>query len=324
MANGVFRALPLGAASSFGGWVARVIGPRLSRHHIARENIELALPELGADEVDRVLAEMWGNFGRTVAEFAHLGTFSRDVDNDGGLITFAGLDHLEALKQDYRGAVFVTGHIGNWEVSGLILRRAELETLAVYRPPDTPYVDRLILEQRVKINPNLAIKRQDAKALVSALRARRSVSMLVDQKLWQGELLPFFGHDAYTTTMPAKLALRYKVPIVPVRVERIEGVRFRITAYPPIVPPDGAGGSGDHEAEIALTLAINRVLEGWIRERPDQWQWLHRRWAIRWRDRLARNTVESEWRYQMADKRRMRRLKAKWKAKQERERNTKP
>ncbi len=322
MANSVFRALPLRAASAFGGWAARVIGPRLSRHHIARENIELALPELGPGEVDRVLAEMWDNFGRTMAEIAHLGTYSRDVDDDGGLITFAGLEHLEALKHDYRGAVFVTGHIGNWEVSGLILRRAGFETVVVYRPPDTPYVDRLLRKQRVKINPNLAIKKRDVKALVSALRARRSISMLVDQRLWQGELLPFFGHDAYTTTMPAKLALRYKVPIVPVRVERVENVRFRVTAYPPIMPPQDAEGA---DAEIALTLAINRVLEGWIRERPDQWQWQHRRWYIRLRDRQARNTEESENRYDVAGKSRDRRMKAeaKWRGKQGRGPNTK-
>ncbi len=150
--------------------MGRVIGPRLPLHGIARANLELALTELSAEEMDRVMIGMWDNLGRIVGEFAHLGTFSGAEESDTGLITFAGLEHLERLKQDYRGAVFITGHIGNWEVSGLILRRIGLETVAVYRPLNEPYIDRLIRQQRIKINPNLAIKRQDVKALVSALR----------------------------------------------------------------------------------------------------------------------------------------------------------
>lgn len=281
VAAGLFGALPLGAASALGGWAARTIGPRLARDGIARGNLELALPELSAADMDRIMVGMWDNFGRTVAEFAHLATYSRAEESDNGLITFAGLEHLERLKCDYRGAIFVGGHLGNWEVAPLMLRRAGLETVVVYRPLDAPYVDRLIHRQRTKITPDWAIKRREVKALVSALRDRRSVSMLVDQKLWQGEMIPFFGHDAHTTTMPAKLALRYQVPIVPFRVERLSGARFRVSAYPPIPLPEGTSDTGDEEAEIALTLAINRVLEGWIRERPEQWHWLHRRWTIK-------------------------------------------
>jgi KDO2-lipid IV(A) lauroyltransferase len=276
--------LPLAAGSAVGGWLARVVGPRLARHETARENIELALPELSPEQVDQALKGMWDNFGRTAAEFAHLPTFQRasESEDEDSLVTFAGMENLEALKKDYRGAIFVGGHIGNWELTALILHRMELETVVVYRPPDTPYVDRLVRRQRSLINPELAVKREDVKTLVTALREKRSVSMMVDQKLWQGEILPFFGHDAQTTTMPAKLALRYGLPLVPLRCERLDGVHFRVTAYAPILPPEGgAKGEAAEKAELALTIAINQVLEGWIRERPDQWHWLHRRWDLR-------------------------------------------
>lgn len=288
LAYGVFRILPLDTASHFGGWLARRVGPFSARHRIARDNIALALPELAPGEAERVLDGMWDNFGRIFAEYAHLGRFSRAEETGDGRISFAGLDHLEGVKRDGRGAIFIGGHIGNWEVAPLILRRAGLETVVVYRPPSTPVIDRLIRRKRAMINPDMAVKRQDVKALVSALRARRSVSMLVDQKLWQGDLVPFLGHDAHTTTMPGKLALRYGVPIVPLRVERLAGARFRVSASPPIVPPRGTGEAGAVAAERALTLAVNRVLEGWIRERPEQWHWLHRRWTIR-RRRKGRN-----------------------------------
>ncbi len=153
LAFGLFRALPLPAASAFGGWAARVIGPRLSRQETIRGNLELALPELAAAERDRIMVGIWDNFGRTIAEFAHLDTFSRAEESDSGLITFAGLEHIEGLKADSRGAVFVAGHIGNWELTPLIARRAGIVTVVVYRPPDTPYVDRLIRKQRAFINP---------------------------------------------------------------------------------------------------------------------------------------------------------------------------
>ena len=281
---GLFRTLPLPAASALGGWVARVIGPCLDRQKVIAENLDLAMPELSDMDRDRITVAIWDNYGRTIAEYAHLATFSRAEESDSGLITFAGLEHLEGLKANYRGAVFVGGHIGNWELTPLIGRRVGLETVVVYRPQDTPYVDRLLRRQRAIINPEMAVKKQGMKTLVLALRAGRSISMLVDQRLWQGKLLPFFGHDAQTTTLPAKLALRYNVPIVPVRCERLDGVRFKVSAYPPIMPrpgANGANGQAGEDAEIALTLAINKVLEGWIRERPDQWQWLHRRWKIR-------------------------------------------
>ena len=316
LAAGIFRALPLGAASAFGGWLARMIGPRLLRHRIARENIELVMPELDAEQVDGILTGMWDNLGRTVAEFAHLQAYSAAEKHGGDLITFAGMEHLEGLKRDYRGAIFVGGHLANWEITPLILRRAGLETVVVYRPPDTPYVDRLIRRQRAMINPHMAVKRRGTKALVSALRSHRSVSMLVDQRLWQGTLLPFFGYDAHTTTLPAKMALRYGVPIVPLRIERHDGTRFRITAYPPILPGDDSGRDGttkngsDGDAEIALTLAINNVLESWIRERPDQWQWLHRRWTIRMRNRDSARYKETSARLSASEELRTRRITA--------------
>ena len=281
LALSVFRALPLGAASAFGGWIGRTLGPHLARHRIASDNLQLAFPELSPSERDRILMGMWDNFGRVVGEYAHLDTLRRSVESGRGLVTFAGLEHIERLKRDYKGAVFVGGHLGNWEVGGLMLHEVGMETVAVYRPPDIPMIDRLLRKHRANVFSQLVVKRHDVKELVSALRAHGSVSMMVDQKLWQGEILPFFGHDAHTTTLPAKLALRYGVPIIPVRIERLSGPRFRITAYPPIAMPETADGDDGTNAEIQLTLAINRVLEGWIRERPEQWHWLHRRWRIR-------------------------------------------
>ena len=111
--------------------------------------------------------------------------------------------------------------------------------------------------------------------MVRALSAGHHVALLVDQKLNTGIPVPFFGRDAMTGTAVATFALRYDCPVWPVRVERLAGANFRITVYPRLAMPE----EGTREERIrAGTIAVNRVLEGWIRERPDQWLWLHRRW----------------------------------------------
>ncbi len=281
VAAGIFHILPLETASNLGGWFLRTFGRHHRRHKVARCNIELALPHLSPAEIDRVLTDMWDNLGRVLGEFAHLTAFRDAIGKGNDIIQFQGLEHLVRLKQDYRGAVFIGGHIANWELAPLILQHMGIETVTVYRPQNNPYVERLLFWQRSKIHSSLIAKRgisspeSRARDLARALHRKSSVTMSVDQKFRRGLSLPFFGHDAMTITAPARLALKYKVPIIPIRIERVTPVRFRISAYPPIDIPE----EGDREERMRkITASINRVLEGWIRERPGQWHWIHTRW----------------------------------------------
>ncbi len=146
----------------------------------------------------------------------------------------------------------------------------------VYRAPNNPWVDRLVARRRV--DPNAALIRKGAEGgrqVLSALKAGRSLGILVDQKMNEGIEARFFGRPAMTTPAFAQLALRFGIPVVPVRFERLGGPRFRVTVEAPIEPLP----TGDRDADAAsLVQAVNDRIETWVRARPEQWFWVHRRW----------------------------------------------
>lgn len=267
----LFGALPLGVASAIGGAVGRAIGallPGLSRR--AEKNLRRAMPELDDAGVAAVLCGMWDNLGRTAAEFPHL---HRMRERPAGNLEIVGREHLEALRD---GALVFSAHLGNWEAMTPALRLLGLPVHGVYRAANNPLTDVLINRQRANYLTSLAPKgREGARRLLALAKARSHIGMLVDQKLNEGIAAPFFGRPAMTAPALAQLALRFDLPVAPVRCERLEGARLRLTIYPPLDLPR----SGEREADVrALMTAVNATLESWIRARPEQWLWLHRRW----------------------------------------------
>lgn len=268
-----FGALPLDRASALGGRLGRAVGPRLPISRVARGNLAAAFPERAPAEREAIVTAMWDNLGRVLAEYPHLARL-----REGGAeerIEIAGEDCLRALRDDGVGGFCVGGHIGNWEIPSVVAARAGLPTVELYRPLNNPLLDRYLRRLRAGTGGRHFPKgARAARATVAALRRGDHVGILVDQKLNEGVPVPFFGRDAMTTDAPARMALRHGVPIACIRMERRGGAYFRFAVRP--VPLRAAG---DREAETArATRAINAILEEWVRERPEQWLWLHRRW----------------------------------------------
>jgi KDO2-lipid IV(A) lauroyltransferase len=274
IADGFFRALPLPAASAVGGFLARSIGPRAGATKRARINLRHAMPDLSEAQIDKIVRGMWDNLGRVVAEYPHLGHF-RVYDPAGPVETVGFIRRLKeqppAAGENY---IFWSGHYGNWEIATLAVTQAGLKTSEIYRAANNPYVDRLIHRARSVVGSELVPKGAGRRA-VAALHRGSHLCLLIDQKVNTGIPVPFFGRAAMTELVLARLALRYNCRIVPVRVERIAGVKFRLTFEEPMDVPR----SGDEDADaLALMTSINARLEQWVRERPDHWFWLHRRW----------------------------------------------
>lgn len=274
IAIGVFGALPLDRASALGGWLARKLGPRAGVSRIARRNLARAFPEHGAAEIDAIVRAMWDNLGRVVAEYPHLGDF--DVYAPGGRVEVIGREHVDRLRDDGVGGIFIGAHLGNWEIAALGATQNGVPLIYIYRSANNPHVERLLLRLREPVGGRQFPKGPaGAKHLIRTLRENEHLGMLLDQKFNDGIAVPFFGRDAMTAPAVAELALRFRCPIVPARVERLEGARFRLTVHPPLALPD----SGDRRADVAETMRrINALFEDWIRERPEQWLWVHRRW----------------------------------------------
>ena len=261
-------------ASDTGGALFRRIGPYLKRTRIARHNLGRAMPELDRQQREKIIGGMWDNLGRVFAEFPHVGRMTTEDLN--GILEVEGLEHLDTLRQLGRGGIFVSGHIANWEFSCKALAVNDFPLQLVYRKGNNPWLDRIIQESR-NLYQTMAIPKgkYGARLLLQAIKERRHVGVLIDQKMNDGIPVPFFGRDAMTSPAIARLALKFDCPIVPLHVVRKDGHLQKFIISRPLLIEK----TGDQAADImSIMTRINSILEGWIREHPAQWIWIHNRW----------------------------------------------
>ncbi len=267
----LFRRLGIQRASALGGFLGRRLGPLLAgRNRIARRNLQAAFPGIEARRMAAILAGMWDNLGRVVAELPHI------HDLDGARVETVSAVDLDRIAARRAGVIFFGAHFGNFDVATRLAARHRFALTMVYRRANNPLVERVVAAWRNKRGGAWAPKgREGARALLAALRDGGAIAIMADQKFNQGLAIPFFGRDAMTAPAIAELALERRVPLYPVRVLRRPGAHFQVTVFPAL----NIARSGDRQADIrAVLVAINRLLEDWIRERPDHWLWLHRRW----------------------------------------------
>ena len=274
---GGLRCLPPVAASNLGGWLARSIGPWLKVSRIADNNLRPALPELDAAARARVIRGVWDNLGRTAAELPHLASFRRTGAGPGWEIE--GAANLAHLRASGGQALFFSGHFGNWELILPIAAALGLNVSGFYRAASNVAANDLIQSLRQgALGPDVSMFPKGAQGARSALlhlHRGGSLGLLLDQKMNDGIPVSFFGRDAMTAPALAQFALRFNVPIMPVRVLRLGPARFRMVCDQPLV----VARTGDRTTDLhAITLAVNQTLERWIRADPSSWLWLHRRW----------------------------------------------
>lgn len=267
----ILGALPLDWASGLVGALARAVGPRLKVSRMAKRNLARCFPEKNAAEIHSILVQVWDNLGRVAGEFPHMGELVKDR------VEVVGVEHLHAARDDGLGALFISAHLGNWEIPGAVAARHGLPVTLVYRAANNPWVEDLYRKGRTvtAVGGQVAKGPEGARELLTILRKGGHVGMLVDQKMNDGIAVPFFGRDAMTAPATAKFALKFRCPVIPLRVERLGGAHFRLSFLPPMALPQ----SGDARADtMALMTEINVLIEQWVRERPGQWLWLHKRW----------------------------------------------
>jgi KDO2-lipid IV(A) lauroyltransferase len=271
----LFKLLPLETASAVGGWLGRTVGPRLSLTERARRNLRRAFPEKTESEIAAIVRAMWDNLGRVAAEFPHLGEI--DVYDPAGPVKVIGAEWVDSLREDGKPGFFFSAHFGNWEIVSLGATQRGLPLDRVYRAANNRLVEWLYRLGRAAVEGALIPKGPGSvRPLLRSLKSGNHLGMLVDQKMNDGVPAPFFGRDAMTSSALVDLALRFDCPVVPARVERVNGAHFRLV----IGPPMELAKSEDRHADIAANTArMNAIVESWVRERPDHWLWLHNRWS---------------------------------------------
>lgn len=276
-AIGALQCLTPEQSSNLGGWLARNLGPKLPVSRVADGNLRQAFADFSEADRKRIIRAVWDNLGRNVTELPHLAALHRSSAGAGWEIE--GESHIDAVRAAGGRALFFSGHLGNWEMILPIAVSLGLPVSGFYRAASNARTDSVIQGLREKaLGPGVTLFAkgpQGARAALTHLRGGGSLGMLVDQKMNDGIAVPFFGRIAMTAPALARFALRFGLPILPVHVVRLGPARFRLVCEPPLA----IAFTGDAAADTyAISLAMNQTLEGWIREDPSGWLWLHRRW----------------------------------------------
>lgn len=272
---GILWLLPVDWASALGGWVTRQIGTRLPTSRRALKHLAIAFPEMPESERRRIVAAMWDNLGRMIAEYPHLGAIA---DPAAGRMEVVGAERLAAVRAAGKPFIVISAHMANFELMPIAAYKHGHNLTVVSRPVNNPFIQRILLffRQRPTGDWGKIPKGVDgARQAIRLLQQGLNLGVLVDQRVSQGVALPLFGRPARTNLGIAKLALDFDIQIFPAHLERLGGARFRLTVEEPVAH---SSLEDKQEAAKAMMTEVNKILERWIRQRPADWLWLHRRW----------------------------------------------
>ena len=267
----MFKILGLKYASYISGKIISFIGPFFRSKDLIRSNILKALPNLKGHEIDDISKKMWTNYGRILAEYIFIKDFrNTKLKNN---IEINGQEILDKIKKNNEPVIFVSGHFNNFELMAMHIEKSGVNLAAIYRPLNNKFLNFIMERIRKKYICKHQIKKgiSGTKQLLSFFKKRTSLALMIDQRVSQGIKSEFFKNDAFTTTIPAQFIKKFKCRVVPIYIERVKDVHFRLTIQEPLIY------SNDESIE-SITLNLNHILEKLILKNPEQWIWSHNRW----------------------------------------------
>jgi KDO2-lipid IV(A) lauroyltransferase len=267
----IFKFLGLNFASNLSGKIISFVGPFFRSKELIKSNILKALPDLKKNEVEKITKNMWNNYGRILAEYIFIKDFrgSKFKNN----IEIRGQEILEEIKKNNEAVIFVSGHFNNFELMAMQIEKSGINLATVYRPLNNKFLNFIMEKIRKKYICKNQIKKgiSGTKQLLSFFKKKTSIALMIDQRVSQGIKSNFFKHKAFTTTIPAQFVKKFKCKVVPIYIERVKDVSFRLTIHDPLIY------SSDDSID-SITLDLNLVLEKLILKNPEQWIWSHNRW----------------------------------------------
>ncbi|MGA8616168.1 MAG: lipid A biosynthesis lauroyl acyltransferase [Xanthobacteraceae bacterium] len=268
-------------AANFAGALLRRAGPLLREHRIGREQLRAAFPEKSDTEIEKILAGVWDNLGRVAAEFVHLDEFAITEEGASGANAVTmGPETRERARLILNGSqarLIFACHLANWEIPAVVAKKFGADTAVLFRRPNIPAVGDAVVKMRAGVMGQMIPTNLSAPVrLAHLLQSGVHVGMLVDQHYTKGVDVTFFGRTCKANPLIALLARQIECPIHGMRVVRLpDGNSFRGEITDSLNPPRDAKGRIDIQGTMQ---AITTVIEGWVREHPEQWLWLHRRW----------------------------------------------
>lgn len=270
----IFRVLSFEASSIISMKIIKFIGPKHKFHQRAKKNIKIAFPDISDSELDDILLKMWENLGRSIGEFPKINSLSLQKYQE--IVKIHNLENLNYLND---GGLIYSAHIANWELVPYIFRQSKKEICVIYRKANNPFVEKLVKNLRKKNNVTMIPKgKSGAKQIIKAIKEKKIIIMLVDQRLRDGIEVPFFGVNAMTAPAIASLAIEYQLPIISIYSQRVENAQHKFEIF--ISKPLQFELTKDKKSNIySIMLKINKTIEEWIKQNPAQWFWIHDRWS---------------------------------------------
>jgi KDO2-lipid IV(A) lauroyltransferase len=269
----LMRTLSVERALQLSGFAFSLVGPHSDKAQKARDNLSIAFPDKTEEWRDQTTRQIFRHLGYSAAELIKLEQIWEERDQRIEFVVEPGArEHMESK----RATIFITAHVGPWHIAPLITKKYDFDINTIYAPESNPVVHDLMLDLRKSYGERMIPADSGPRPLIKELKAGRSIILAMDTRPDTGKLIPFFGRDALTNTSAVGLALRTGAALVVGRAERLPGARYRITTYGPLVSP--IPDAPIKEQAVALTELIHGHFEDWIREYPEQWVCLKRRW----------------------------------------------
>ena len=267
----LFKILGFKISSAIGGKLFEIIGPIFRSKKLIDTNIKKALPNINSEDLKKTIRLMWNNYGRIFAEYVFIKSFRNGKLNS--RISIEGQDILEEIKKLNQQVVFISGHFSNFELMAMHLEKVGIKLTAIYRPLNNIFLNIIMENIRKKYICKNQIKKGigGMKKIIHLKRQNYSTALMIDQRVSEGIRSNFFNNPALTTTIPAQLVKKFKIPVVPIFIERINNLNFKITVSKPI-------NFTDSDSIEKITDDLNKVLETMILHKPEQWIWSHNRW----------------------------------------------
>ena len=267
----IFKILGLKLASFISGKFFQLIGPIFRSQKLIHSNIKKAFPKIDERNLKNITKSMWNNYGRVFAEYMFMKNFRNDkLQNN---IEIVGKEILEDIKNSNQKAVFISGHFSNFELMAMQIEKAGIKLAAIYRPLNNMFLNLVMEKIRKRYICKTQIKKGigGLKQLLKFSNEGYSTALMIDQRVSQGIKSNFFNEKAFTTTIPAQLVKKFKIPIVPIFIERYEGIKFKMTVHKPIY-------FSDEQTIEDITSQLNEILEKMVLSDPNYWIWSHNRW----------------------------------------------
>ena len=266
----IFKVIGYKASSNLGFLIGRFIGPILRSKISIVENLGKANIK-DKKNYKKITSNVLGNYGRIFAEYVHLKNFKNDKLKK--YISIEGIEHLESIKKNKKKVVFISGHFNNFELMAMQIEKAGVDLAAIYRPLNNPYLNKTMEKIRVRDICKKQIKkgRAGTREIIKNLVKGTSIALMIDQRVREGEKVPFFKSLATTTTIPAQLVKKYNCEVVPIYIERKKLNYFKMYVSNPIK-------ISKTKTISEITIFLSSVLEKMILKNVDQWIWTHNRW----------------------------------------------